>query len=1810
MSSTNLKANYEGLLIKLGGFRKNWKSRWFRLVGCRLSYYASRESYLTGSSPKGYVDLTAESQVHQAVGSYAADHKALQRLSSDMHPFLMALQVGSRKRTYFLAASSAGESHSWLEHLRAQIDLARTSLSSSSSSPSSSSSSSSSSTSSSSEKRNLLDAEQATLLKIAKNDPGMVSLSWKLPYAELGQRLAEALSTNTTLRNLRLHGRGLNDQACTAISKKLPHCARLEFLQLYKGQYGTAGLVALARVLNRLPALTCLDIDQSTSHAAIHDGIRALANTLKTNKQLTRLRLTAMGISDASVAVIGEAIRENATLTQLNLSANPFGEAGLQQLASDLKANTTLSSLSLNNIGGPLTQSFCEMCHTISLNPHLRRFAFNQNGLSLDHCMQFSQMLESPAVYLSELVLDDTNLQNDEASLLFAALHCNLTLRKLSLRKNNISSLADVIDMIQHNGFLETLDLSENPIGQVAEMTQLGIVLPQNHSLRSLIFEGESLISQDAVAQVLAALDWNLGLTSFTIALTDPQWVKARIQEHKGHNRALPLRLLVVPTSSAAHAIGVGSQLPLAVRRPVIDVSGVDRIVQRNAAFDRTTLNPLVVSGPMSGGLVSNDNRNLVVRDGTILNFDRLPFSCGEVESMLQPYIQTGCNRVKQISFFGCKQLRSVPESLSAYPQLLSLCLAQAGLTSFLSPLFRQLPNLVYLDLRWNEILELGDDLQHATKLQKLYVDSNQLASLPECIFGLRSASLGSFKTLSTRQNPLKDPLLPILYDACVVDELVLSGRDLICVPPPILSMLHLQVLDLSRNKLVVIPPALGRLTNLSRLNLARNALNTLPWQLSHLTKLQELSLAKNPLEKLPGELRTMPTSHILAYLAAMEHGTEVNYRTKCIVVGNGNVGKTSLINALRLNFLVDDSDRRKLFGRKKASEENLSREDISFHRSSAIKTIATDGVDISSLNLTDSASEDHVELLTYDFAGQEVYYSTHEFFMSENAVYLVAFNLLDDFADSLRFITYWLSAVQTRARRAPVLIVGTHLDDERCTKESVLRQLDDLRAAFKSKFSHIAGYFPVSSADGRGIREISDRLVRVALTRPQMSKEMPRIFRVFEDQLHSLALTRDPPLLSRAEFTTLASESGILHSQVPVLLSFLNLTGAVISFGEDCPFSELKALVILNPQWLAYLFRCLISLKQSFVRKGILDHANLIHIFKPPHFPPQLHPILMLLLTQFEIIVPFPEANVKSLKSINHTGTSTSSSSSDSMSDLSHLTSALSLVPCLLDERVHALDEWTWSTQQPALLYHLDFMPFGMFPKLMVRLLSTFTPLHISRNYLHLQSSDSQILLVASPPHHTNAFLYVTIAPAKDATVRSIAKLLSELRSNLENLQKSWYHLKICCSIPCPCPSCVRQYPSERLRDFLMGIPRVRQDDVCLNVASLERAAAYNQDQVTCPSGQPIAVSMIAPHIALQQFSSLIHDYADFQSSKLLGKGAYGMVYAGMLEGKPVAIKQLIGGAESSSEDVLSAGTSSSQIASSQSGEDEEDEDPWVKIFIEFRQEVSIMCELCHPNIVMLLAISLKPLSIVTELCQHGTLFEILSKGSEESAHPINLLKLQLKMALDIATGMEYLHTRTPPVIHRDLKTANVFCVSLDAEDAVCAKVADFGLSFAGGGQAKGRTLENPLWLAVEIMREYEYTTKADVYSFGILLWEIIAPGQIPFSHLDFTFWYDVETKILAGERPIIPANCPVPISDLMQICWQDNPDLRPNFTSVINQISHIATQFQIVLSSPTPVPSQSKHPKKLTNIFMPPQLSHIPFAEKKKKKLSINQN
>ncbi|KDP31798.1 hypothetical protein JCGZ_12259 [Jatropha curcas] len=273
----------------------------------------------------------------------------------------------------------------------------------------------------------------------------------------------------------------------------------------------------------------------------------------------------------------------------------------------------------------------------------------------------------------------------------------------------------------------------------------------------------------------------------------------------------------------------------------------------------------------------------------------------------------------------------------------------------------------------------------------------------------------------------------------------------------------------------------------------------------------------------------------------------------------------------------------------------------------------------------------------------------------------------------------------------------------------------------------------------------------------------------------------------------------------------------------------------------------------------------------------------------------------------------------------------------------------------------------------------------------------------------------------------------------------------------------------------------------------------------------------------------SLLIDPCRVLVRKLIAEGPYSLVYEGEFESRPVAVK------------IIQPMRTSAVILEHKE---------------KFQREVLLQAKMNHENVVKLIGVSVEPaLFLITELLRGGTLQKYLW-----SIRPRRLdLKLCISLALDISRAMEYLHDNG--IIHRDLKPSNL----LLTEEKKRIKVADFGLAReeitnemtceAGTYRWMAPELFSKASLRVGMKKHYDH--KVDVYSFAIVLWELLT-NKAPFKGRDhITVAY---AAVAHKERPSLE-NIPEELVPLLQSCWSEDPSLRPEFMEITNYLKKFLT-------------------------------------------------
>ncbi|XP_063168099.1 mitogen-activated protein kinase kinase kinase 7 isoform X1 [Candoia aspera] len=260
--------------------------------------------------------------------------------------------------------------------------------------------------------------------------------------------------------------------------------------------------------------------------------------------------------------------------------------------------------------------------------------------------------------------------------------------------------------------------------------------------------------------------------------------------------------------------------------------------------------------------------------------------------------------------------------------------------------------------------------------------------------------------------------------------------------------------------------------------------------------------------------------------------------------------------------------------------------------------------------------------------------------------------------------------------------------------------------------------------------------------------------------------------------------------------------------------------------------------------------------------------------------------------------------------------------------------------------------------------------------------------------------------------------------------------------------------------------------------------------------------------------------DYKEIEVEEVVGRGAFGVVCKAKWRGKDVAIKQI------------------------------ESESERKAFIVELRQ----LSRVNHPNIVKLYGACLNPVCLVMEYAEGGSLYNVLH-GAEPL--PYYTAAHAMSWCLQCSQGVAYLHSMKPKaLIHRDLKPPNLLLVA----GGTVLKICDFGTACdiqTHMTNNKG----SAAWMAPEVFEGSNYSEKCDVFSWGIILWEVITRRK-PFDEIGGPA-FRIMWAVHNGTRPPLIKNLPKPIESLMTRCWSKDPSQRPSMEEIVKIMTHLMQYF-----------------------------------------------
>ncbi len=390
-------------------------------------------------------------------------------------------------------------------------------------------------------------------------------------------------------------------------------------------------------------------------------------------------------------------------------------------------------------------------------------------------------------------------------------------------------------------------------------------------------------------------------------------------------------------------------------------------------------------------------------------------------------------------------------------------------------------------------------------------------------------------------------------------------------IPDLIFSLKNLIILDLNYNYLTMIPEKILELNKLDELWLCNNDIQEIPEFVLKNSKLK-IYARDNPLIKPPQVIVNIGMMAIKKYYNELKINPEIKIinEAKLIILGEGSVGKTCLKDRLIYN---------------RFNEQNR-----------------TQGINIDSLKIRNPQNDDDIKLNLWDFGGQEIYHSTHQFFLTKRSMYILVWNARK--SKDYEHIYKWLNIIDAYSEQSPILIVMTKKDE----------MDDDLNMNYiKNKYPQVKEMLKVNNKTCEGISELIKALQEYTWEIPVMRtpwiESWFSVRREIEKKIENW--------IFYDEFKKLCIANGVIENNISLIDEYLHDIGVIIHYKDDI---NLKSIVILKPQWATNAVYKILDYNPVRNANGILKADWLTEIWDSELYPSATHSILMNIMNRFEL--------------------------------------------------------------------------------------------------------------------------------------------------------------------------------------------------------------------------------------------------------------------------------------------------------------------------------------------------------------------------------------------------------------------------------------------------------------------------------------------------------------------------------------------------------------------------------------------------------------
>lgn len=529
-------------------------------------------------------------------------------------------------------------------------------------------------------------------------------------------------------------------------------------------------------------------------------------------------------------------------------------------------------------------------------------------------------------------------------------------------------------------------------------------------------------------------------------------------------------------------------------------------------------------------------------------------------------------------------RLTELPEWLGQLTQLRELSAANNLLESLPESLGR-LKYLEELYLPSNNFAEFPASIRDVVSLRRLYLMGNELRAIPDWIGELQL--LDHLNVQANRLSSLPAALGTLQNLKGLILGWAMGGNPLGELPPGIRNLKGLEKLYANNCQLLSVPEWIGELTQLREVSLDKNNITDLPLPMAQLEHLESLALSDNPLNPELAAAYKESIEAVRRYLRAKAGVQVVLNEAKLILVGEGEVGKSCLLGALRGD----------------PWEEGRP---------------TTHGIEIKPVKAVDPGSGVEITLNGWDFGGQPVYRPTHQLFFSAPAVYLVVWKPRE--GPQQGFVKDWIKLVKHREPEAKILVVATHGGPKERQPDIDRQEIWDLFGKeMVLDFKWVESKPDDVTEQRHGIEDLKETIAQVAASLPEVGRTVPKSW----DDARKALKESKAAYMPLQEVLKVCQGFGMDEEMAKDFVRVSRRLGHLIHYEHD---PALHDIVILKPDWLATAISLVLDDKQTRDAHGLVEFSHLRQLWNDPARPDEyryddnLHPLFLRLMERFDL--------------------------------------------------------------------------------------------------------------------------------------------------------------------------------------------------------------------------------------------------------------------------------------------------------------------------------------------------------------------------------------------------------------------------------------------------------------------------------------------------------------------------------------------------------------------------------------------------------------